>query len=48
MLLPNDMYFANNHELVAEFPKLDPGKQYLFRIEAYKPLTGLSIPVAIK
>jgi hypothetical protein len=48
MLLPNDMYFANNHELVAEFPKLDPGKQYLFRIEAYTPLTGLSIPVAIK
>jgi hypothetical protein len=48
MLLPKDMYFANNHEMVAEFPKLDPSKQYFFRVEAYKPLTELSIPVEIK
>jgi asparagine synthetase A len=48
MLLPKDMYFANNHEMVAEFPKLDPSEQYFFRVEAYTPLTGLSIPVAIK
>lgn len=48
MLLPENMHFANDHELAAEFPKLYPGKHYLFRIEAYKPLTELSIPVEIK
>ncbi len=48
MLFPMNMYFANNYELVAEFPKLDPSKQYSFQIEAYKPLTGLSITVATK
>jgi hypothetical protein len=41
-------YSVNGNELVAEFPRLDPAKQYSFRLETYTPLTGLAVRVATK